>query len=128
MIPSQPIRLKTVRVTTHLLFALLIASFCTWQISRPGGPSYLFWFVQLFPLLILLPGMLKGYPKTYIWLCFVLLAYFIKGVDGIISPARAWIDYVVLAGSVLMFTSAMMTSRWLFQFQQSAAERQQTTG
>lgn len=128
MTAPQPTRLKIVRVATHLLFALLVASFCTWQISRSGGPAYLFWFVQLLPLLILLPGMLRGHSRSYIWLCFVLLAYFVKGVDGIISPSRAWIDYVVLISSVLMFSSAMMTSRWLFQFQQTVADRQRTTG
>ncbi len=106
-------KVRYARTLTHLLLAFLIASFCVWQVSRPTGPSVFFWVVQLLPLVILIPGLRRGNPRTYIWLCFVLLAYFIKGVDGIVSPSRAWIDYVTLAVSVVLFITAMITSRWI---------------
>lgn len=106
-------RVGVARSITHGLLAFLIASFCVWQLSRPTGPSYFFWVVQLVPLLILIPGLRQRNPRTYIWLCFVLLAYFIKGVDGIVSPSRAWIDYVILSVSVVLFITAMVASRWI---------------
>ncbi len=106
-------KVRIARIVTHLLLAFLIASFCVWQVSRPTGPSVFFWVVQLLPLVILIPGLRQGNPRTYIWLCFVLLAYFIKGVDGIVSPSRAWIDYVTLTVSVVLFVTAMIASRWI---------------
>ena len=99
------------------LYAALILAYCIWQILfRPGGPSYFFWLIQLLPLLLVLPGIKANYPRSYIWLCFLLLMYFVKGVDGVISPSRAWIDYFVVGISILLFISAMLTSRWLQQY------------
>lgn len=108
-------KLIVARAISWLLYGSLIFAYSVWQLTREGGPSYFFWVVQLVPLLLVLPGLKAGYPRSYIWLCLLLLLYFIKGVDGIISPSRAWIDYVVLSISVLLFISAMLTSRWLQQ-------------
>lgn len=106
-------RLLLARRFTLVCWGLLIAGLCVWQMSRPQGPIYVLWLVQLFPLLIFLPAMLRDNPRAYIGLCFVLLLYFIKAVEGMFSPARAWIDFWLLCGSVVLFISAMMTSRWL---------------
>lgn len=108
-------KLIIARALSWLLYGSLIFAYSIWQLTREGGPSYFFWAVQLIPLLLVLPGLKAGNPRSYIWLCFLLLLYFIKGVDGVISPSRAWIDYVVLSVSVLLFISAMLTSRWLQQ-------------
>ncbi len=106
-------KLRIARTSTHGLYALLIAAFSGWQLTRPGGPLVTFWVIQLVPLLIVLPGMLKHRPRSYSWLCFILLPYFVKGVDGVAMPHRAWIDYLMVAVSVLLFITAMLTSRWL---------------
>lgn len=108
-------KLFIARAVSWLLYGGLIIAYSVWQLTRPGGPSYFFWAVQLLPLLLVLPGIKANYPRSYIWLCFLLLLYFVKGFDGVISPSRAWIDYVVLTVSVLLFTSSMLTSRWLQQ-------------
>lgn len=97
---------------THIVYGALIACFCLWQLTRPDGPSVFFWLVQTLPLLIFLPGLLARHYRTYSWMCFVLLMYFVKGVDGVISPSVAWIDYVVLSASVVLFIAAMFTSRY----------------
>lgn len=92
---------------------LLVLGFCAWQITGPQGPRYLLWFIQLLPLAIFVPGLLRDNPRAYIGLCFVLLLYFIKAVEGLFSPLRAWIDLWLLICSVVLFISAMLTSRWL---------------
>lgn len=112
--PSR--KLIVARTISWLLYALLIIAYSVWQLTRPGGPVFFFWVVQLLPLFLVLPGIKANHPRSYIWLCFLLLLYFIRGFDGVISPARAWIDYVVLSVSVLLFVSSMLTSRWLQQY------------
>lgn len=106
-------RLRVARRCSLVCWGLLVLGFCVWQLTRPQGTDYLLWLVQLLPLLIFIPAMRRDNPRGYIGLCFVLLLYFIKAVEGLFSPARAWIDFWLLGGSVVLFISAMLTSRWL---------------
>lgn len=101
------------RQLTLVLYGLLLASFCLWQLLLPDGPKYFLWLVQMLPLLIFLPGLLRDNPRVYIGLCFVLLLYFIKAVEGLFSPNRDWLDYVLLALTVTLFIVSMMASRHL---------------
>ena len=101
------------RNVTLILYGLLLASFCLWQILLPGGPKYFLWLVQMVPLLIFLPGLLRDNPRVYIGLCFVLLLYFIKAVEGVFSPARDWLDYALLILTVTLFIVSMLASREL---------------
>lgn len=117
-----PTKLKLASAITWLLYVALILAYTVWQFTRPTGPSYFFLAVQLFPLLLVLPGLKAHSPRGHIWLCFLLLLYFVKGVDGVISPSRAWIDYFVLTVSVVLFISSMLTSRWLQQHLFAKAE------
>lgn len=118
--PDSPGRLLAVgRGCSFVLYGLMILGLCAWQLIRPAGPLYVIWLIQLLPLLIFLPGMLRDSSRAYIGLCFVLLLYFIKSVEGVFSTARTWIDFWLLSGSVILFISAMMTSRWLQQAQMS---------
>ena len=111
MAKSPPLVLA--RGLTLATYALLLLSFCLWQLIRPEGPRYFFWVAQTVPLLIFLPGLLRNNPRAYIGLCFVLLLYFIKAVEGLFSPVRAWIDYWSLVLIVALFILSMFTSRWL---------------
>lgn len=99
------------RNLTLILYGLLLASFCLWQILLPGGPKYFLWLVQMVPLLIFLRGLLRDNPRVYIGLCFVLLLYFIKAVEGLFSPARDWLDYALLVFTVTLFIVSMLASR-----------------
>lgn len=110
---SEPRHLLLARRCTIACWGLMILGLSAWQLTRPQGPIYVLWFIQLLPLAIFIPGMLRNNPRAYIGLCFVLLLYFIKAVEGVFSPARAWIDFWLLSGSVVLFISAMLTSRWL---------------
>jgi uncharacterized membrane protein len=110
-VPNAPKPL--LRNVTLILYGLLLASFCLWQILLPGGPKYFLWVVQMVPLLIFLPGLLCDNPRVYIGLCFVLLLYFIKAVEGLFSPARDWLDYMLLVFTVTLFIVSMLASRQL---------------
>ena len=70
-------------------------------------------FFQSLPLLIVLPGLSRHYYKAYSWLCFITLIYFTAYVVEVGSPLREWTDYLGLILSMLLFISAMFTSRQL---------------
>lgn len=124
---TKPTQLYVAQITSWALLGLLLVSFCIWQWVRPGGVSPLFWAVQCVPLLILLPGLKRDNSRSYIWLCFLMLAYFVKGVDGVVFPSRAWIDYLMLVVSVVLFISAMLAARWLHQYHLATAHSRAAT-
>ncbi len=110
------------KLTTISLFTALLLSFLAWQLLRPEGFSGVVLAVQIIPLVVFIPALKNNNPRAYIGLCFVLLLYFIKGVEGVFHPARAWIDISILSISVILFISSMMTSRWLQQVQNKTVE------
>jgi uncharacterized membrane protein len=69
--------------------------------------------VQVLPLALFIPGMVAKHYRTYSWLCFVVLFYFIVGVTNVMSPLADIYSWIMLVASVLLFNAAMMTSRWL---------------
>lgn len=101
----------------------LLLLFSSWNIINPQGGIKL-WLVQCIPLLIFVPGLWQDRHRTYSWLCFVILLYFTWSVTNVMSPLGVWRDWLVLVLSVILFSAAMMTSRWL-QYWQLWQSRQQ---
>jgi uncharacterized membrane protein len=77
-------------------------------------------FVGYIPLLLILPGLLTKHYRSYSWLCFLMLAYFISYVVQVYSPTRDLHDSFGLAATVVVFISAMFASRWLQRLQVAA--------
>ena len=80
-----------------------------------GLQSTLSWKLMIFtfiPLLILLPGLYVERYKTISMLCFVTLLYFIVTVNNLFSPDANIFDWAELVLLVVMFSAAMMYSRW----------------
>lgn len=78
-----------------------------------------FWvplLIQLVPLLLLLPGLVSKYYRSYSWLCFLVLAYFTSYVVQVYSPTRQWHDWLALAATVIIFIAGMYASRWLQRY------------
>ncbi len=70
------------------------------------------WVISVGPLIVFLPGLLRGAWKTYLWLCFVLLAYFMFTVDELFrapTDVREWLELVF---NMLLFNAAMFYARW----------------
>ncbi|MEN0036812.1 MAG: DUF2069 domain-containing protein [Cellvibrio sp.] len=70
------------------------------------------WIVSMFPLLIFIPGLLKPKHRTYSWMCFVLLMYFLFLIPLLMSNWH-WGYWLMTSLVTLLFIAAMMTSRWL---------------
>lgn len=70
------------------------------------------WWVKLFPLLLFLPGMLRDNLRSYIWLCFVCLGYFLILVQRVFATPESLIVWVGLLANVVLFVAAMLYVRW----------------
>jgi uncharacterized membrane protein len=68
--------------------------------------------VQIIPLLIFIPSLLRATHRTYSWLCFVSLMYFVVIVP-LLMTRGLWSDWIIMLLSCTLFVAAMMTSRWL---------------
>ncbi len=69
------------------------------------------WLVKTGPLLVFLPGLLKDNLRSYIWLCFVCLMYFLALVLRLFAmPGELW-GIVGTICVVSLFCSAMLYVR-----------------
>ena len=78
---------------------------------EPATRGFL-WVIWVGPLVVFLPGLLRGTWKSYIWLCFVLLVYFMGTVSGLAAPPNEACEWLQLVLVCLVFTSAMLYARW----------------
>lgn len=103
-----------------MLFALLITLFIFWNVTRHDGFNVGIFLFQTLPLLALLPGLLQPLYRSYTWLCFLLLFYFIFSIQRVFSSVSHTSDVIFLGLIVMLFVSSMMTSRWMQRLQKGA--------
>lgn len=96
-----------------LCYILLIALVSFWNLTRAEGILWTVLVLQLLPLLAFLPGLLKKYYRSYSWFCFLLLLYFVLGVESSFKSNANISDYLFLSLTVLLFVFSMLCSRWL---------------
>ena len=59
--------------------------------------------IQTIPLLIFATGLHKTRLRTFGWLCFVVLLYFIHGVLVAFQPQRLWVGLIEVTLSTTLF-------------------------
>jgi len=101
---------KFVTYGSYILFLLLI-SFLNFF---PENNGFKLWLVKILPLLIFIPGFIKKKYRTYSWLCFGILPYFIW-IIPLVMGRGSWGDWLLTLLIVTLFISSMMTSRWMQQ-------------
>ena len=106
-------RLQLSYLATLAAVGILIISFFVWHFSRDGGPFWVILLVQTAPLVVFIPGLLQHHVRSFLWLCFVILLYFIQGVLSTMQPSADILDWITLLMSIVIFISAMFTARWL---------------
>lgn len=74
----------------------------------PSAPNITVWLLQILPLGFTLPGLLIGSPRSYQWLCFLILAYFISAVLTAFSPGRLLPGLLEIGLCLLAFCSAIV--------------------
>jgi len=105
---------RVYHVTTGICLIALIALCLAWELwlapQRAGG-SWL--AIKAFPLLMALPGVLRGKVYTHRVMTLLIIAYFVEGV------VRAWSDKglsaqlagVEVALTLVIFVSAILYAR-----------------
>ncbi len=80
--------------------------------AASSGVPWIIWLGKLLPLLLFLPGMLRDRLRSFIWLCFVSLLYFIAlVVRNFALPGNA-LAIAGLTAVVILFCAAMLYVRW----------------
>lgn len=95
--------------------SLLLALFVEVYVSLHDGAPWLIWLLRLMPLLIFVRGMRADNLRSYIWLCFVCLIYFMTAVLRLFADPENMATIVGLAAIVTLFTSSMLYVRWRAQ-------------
>lgn len=106
---------------THASFALFLVLISWFNFLHPGqiteqdfASNLKLWLVKILPLIIFIPGFITRKYRTYSWLCFGILPYFIW-ITPLVMARGAWSDWVMTLLIVVLFISSMMTSRWMQQ-------------
>ncbi|MFU8762972.1 MAG: DUF2069 domain-containing protein [Haliea sp.] len=89
-----------------LLLALQVADLFEFQ------SPWIIWVGKLLPLLLFLPGMARDRLRSFIWLCFVSLLYFITLVERLFATPQAVLPWLGMVAVVTLFCSAMFYVRW----------------
>jgi uncharacterized membrane protein len=73
------------------------------------------WALRILPLLVFLPGLIRDRVRTHIWLCFVILLYFLTVVLRLFYNPADPVAWVAMASIVTCFVAAMLYARWRSQ-------------
>lgn len=106
-------KLKPGLWVTHGSYAILILLISWFNFQSPGN-GFALWLFKIIPLAIFIPGFLKQSYRSYSWICFAILPYFIWIIPMALGRG-SWGDWTIVALTVIIFNAAMMTSRWLQQ-------------
>lgn len=98
------------RRVTWLAWLVLVVqqSADAWRSQAP----WVVWVAVLLPLLLFVPGMLRDKLRSYIWLCFVSLLYFMRLVVVLFARPGDILAITGMVAVVLLFTGAMLYVRW----------------
>lgn len=111
----QQVNQKVTRglLITHTSYALLLV-LITWLNFQSPENGIALWLFKIIPLIIFIPGFIKRYYRSYSWICFVVLPYFVW-IIPLAMGRNAWSDWAIVALIVILFIAAMMSSRWMQQ-------------
>lgn len=93
------------------LYAALLLTFTAYGLTQlPTGNTtaiIVLWLIKMVPLLIFLPGLMRRKLRTYAWLSFVVLLYFIQGVQtAFLEDARLY--GIIVCGLVSLLFCALV--------------------
>ena len=73
--------------------------------------SVVIWLLHMLPLTLFVAGILRQNVRTHLWLCFILLGYFLLAVQYIFA-CQSVLGALELALIVVLFNAAMLYVRW----------------
>lgn len=101
-------------LTSLILLLVLFAGRFFIMLPVPEANNLVIFLIHAIPLVLFLPGLLKRHPRTYAWLCFIVLFYFCQGAVGAFALPSLF-GIFALAEAVLastLFLGAMYAARY----------------
>ena len=65
----------------------------------------------LLPLIVFIPGIIAGGIRTLIWVCFVMLPFFVAAIWKVSGPEPQTLDFIELILVVILFSAATINAR-----------------
>ncbi|CAA0097181.1 Uncharacterised protein [BD1-7 clade bacterium] len=96
----------------YFLQLVIVVLSTTVLVPTHKSPNLVICVLSLIPLLILLPWLIKRNIRAHIWLCFIVLGYFLPAVLHAFIPQYGWLPYVEVANLIYLFIVAMLFARW----------------
>ena len=127
-LPQNTARYNIARQLTLLSYFVLIGVLfygCWFLGPETAAAKIVLWLFVVSGLLLVVNGLLRGQKRSYVWLCFILLMYFVLCVQflfsgaavdaetGVIISTAASHEIVAMVAIVVGFISAMYASRWV---------------
>lgn len=111
-------RCKLITLSSVALLILLYATQFVWVSPNAhltdNSPQWRLLGLFVIPLLLFIPGFIKGKATTYAWFCFLLMLYFCDSVITAFALPHP-LGYLGVAESVticVLFCSAMYAAKW----------------
>jgi uncharacterized membrane protein len=106
-------RMSRARLMWHVSWAsmvLLVLLQCVESLRQQ--PPLIVAIMRVLPLLIFVPGMWVDRLRSYLWLCFVCLLYFMALVLRLFAEPTNMVAMLAMVSVVSLFISAMLYVRW----------------
>lgn len=113
-------RVRLMHSLTLFNFIALISLLAIWTLcftDLHGAHSWIILGIQLIPLTLVAPGLIKGRPKAHIWACFIMNLYFLQGFKNLLTPQQAVFGALEIVISFTLFCCALLYARWCFQYE-----------
>ena len=109
------VNMKRVQGLTLLAWFALQVVFVFKTVILPMGgrdPNLTVWAFHSLPLLLFLPGLWRGDPRTFAWLAFAVLMYFTLAVEALFSPQASLYHWFTLVLVIALFVGSTLFIRW----------------
>jgi uncharacterized membrane protein len=95
-----------------ILLASTLASGGEHTVGTSMAAPIIIWLFKCLPLLIFIPGLIKGSHRTASWLSYVTMIYFVLAILLMFTAgADIWGRLMPLT-TLILFTAAMLYTRW----------------
>ena len=100
------------RITLFSYAALLAVLITGWIAKEPSLGNLSLLLIKTVPLLIFLPGLLRGNSMAHLWMSCVLLLYIINAVSNLSQSVDVLFAAIESISSITLFTSTMLFVRY----------------
>ena len=100
------------RVTLLSYAALLVALITNWISKEPSTGNLDVLLIQTVPLLVFLPGLLRGNSMAHLYMSCVLLLYITMAVTNLMQGKEPLFSGIETVASITLFTATMMFVRY----------------